>query len=84
LVSLLPKDLGHPPGSCRAAPHATNAGANIVLGAVFINAVAGHSYTYSWNYGDGNSSSAAATTNFNHISPSHTYAIYHSPKHFRS
>jgi hypothetical protein len=57
-----------------AAPHTAYPGANIVLGAVFINPVSGHSYTYSWNYGDGSAvSGTTAISNFNDISSKHTY-----------
>jgi hypothetical protein len=58
-----------------AAPHTAYAAKSIVLGAVFINPIAGHSYTYSWNYDDGSAATAATPiTNFNDISSSHVYS----------
>ena len=57
-----------------AAPHTAYAGANVVLGATFINPVAGHTYTVSWNYGDGSAATVAAPISlFNDISSTHIY-----------
>jgi hypothetical protein len=56
------------------APHTAYASANVILGATFINPVAGHSYTYSWSFGDGSApTAAAAISNFNDISSTHIY-----------